>query len=104
MRDFSIENIKNIFLKRPYKKVPVVCVETGDMFGSCTEAGDAYDIDSTSISCCVRGKYKTAGGYHWRRATEEEWVSRRTKMAEEIIAKILSNAELMEKTNNFKNK
>ena len=59
-------------------KVPVRCVETGEVFDSMTAAGLSVgknylrvetghgDISShTNISGCISGAQKTAGGYHW---------------------------------------
>ena len=59
-------------------KVPVSCVETGEVFDSMTAAGLSVgknylrvetghgDISShTNISGCISGAQKTAGGYHW---------------------------------------
>ena len=51
---------------------PVVCIETGEIFASQGEAGRAKKCDSTTINKCCRGVKKTAGGYHWRYATQEE--------------------------------
>lgn len=51
---------------------PVVCIETGEMFASQGEAGRAKNCDSSTINKCCRGVKKTAGGYHWRYATQEE--------------------------------
>ena len=59
-------------------KVPVRCVEPGEVFDSLTAAGLSVrknyaridtghgDISShTNISGCIGGRLKTAGGYHW---------------------------------------
>lgn len=50
----------------------VVCEETQVIFASQGEAGRAMHCDSSSINKCCRGVIKTAGGYHWRYATQEE--------------------------------
>lgn len=44
---------------------PVYCVELDQVFVSQTAAAQALGIFPASISSCVRGKQKTAGGYHW---------------------------------------
>ena len=44
---------------------PVYCVELDQVFVSQAAAARALGIWSASISSCVRGKTKTAGGYHW---------------------------------------
>lgn len=51
---------------------PVICVETGEMFASQGEVKRLTGINDTSVNKCCRGVKKTAGGYHWRYATEEE--------------------------------
>lgn len=47
-----------------YKKI--VNVETGVIFNSVQDAAKIMDIGRTSISACLQGKSKTAGGYHWK--------------------------------------
>lgn len=51
---------------------PVVCIETQVVFASQGEAGRTMHCDSSTINKCCRNVKKTAGGYHWRYATEEE--------------------------------
>lgn len=51
---------------------PVFCIELQVVFASQGEAGrETHCADSTINKCC-RGVKKTAGGYHWRYATQEE--------------------------------
>lgn len=51
---------------------PVVCIETGEIFASQGEAGRAKNCDSSTINKCCNGVKKTAGGFHWRYATQKE--------------------------------
>lgn len=53
---------------------PVVCVETGMFYYGTREAERQTGISHNGISqaCKENGAQKTAGGYHWRYATEEE--------------------------------
>lgn len=44
----------------------VKCVETGVIYDSVRAAGRITGICSICISCCLNGKQKTAGGYHWK--------------------------------------
>ena len=44
----------------------VVCIETGEVFNSMTEAARKYDTYPNSISACCAGRLKTTGGKHWR--------------------------------------
>ena len=43
----------------------VICLETLEVFDGINEASRKYKIDSSSITKCCKGKYKTCGGYHW---------------------------------------
>lgn len=51
---------------------PVVCIETQVIFMSQGEAGRVMHCDSSTINKCCRGVKRTAGGYQWRYATQEE--------------------------------
>lgn len=44
---------------------PVICLETGVYFISAKQASEEMGISRSSLSCALRGKQKTAGGYHW---------------------------------------
>lgn len=46
----------------------VICVETGILYNSATEAEKSIGISRGTISNVLRGKSKTAGGYHWKYA------------------------------------
>lgn len=47
----------------------VRCVELNKMYRTAHEAGLDLHIDFSSICKCVKGKVKTAGGYHWESLT-----------------------------------
>ena len=51
--------------KHPRAK-KVICIETGQVFGTLKEAGECYGISKESICSCCKGKRETAGGYHWK--------------------------------------
>lgn len=55
-------------------KKPVICVELNMFFAGVRDAGEQFDIDPSAIAKCCRGvkNFNTAGGYHWRFASEEE--------------------------------
>lgn len=55
---------------RPDLSVTVVCLETGEQYPSVREASRQSGVDLPSISNCLNGKRKTAGGFHWRKVTE----------------------------------
>lgn len=46
----------------------VLCVETGEVYKSLSEADRQLGISFKNISNVLRGKSKTAGGYHWKYA------------------------------------
>lgn len=48
--------------------IPVICVETNIYYSGMRDASEKTNISSGSISMCCRGKYKTAGGFHWKYA------------------------------------
>lgn len=55
---------------RPCKKVriKIKCIETGEEFPSLIAAGKAIGHrDGSKIGMVLKGKRKTAGGYHWER-------------------------------------
>lgn len=46
----------------------VICIETGTLYSSITEAAESIGVTSKAISKVLRGKSKTSGGYHWKYA------------------------------------
>lgn len=70
----KIENIKDYLSiqgekkQRSHKKA-VICVETGEIFESVTQAAKEKNLSLYSIAECCRNKKLnnyTCGGYHWR--------------------------------------
>jgi len=59
------ENVKQAIREANSKSV--MCVETGEVFSSATEAGLSLGKPKgfSAISNCLRGKSATAYGYHW---------------------------------------
>lgn len=51
---------------------PVVCLETGVVYGSARAAFNHTGVAYGNISKCANGKIKTAGGYHWQFALKME--------------------------------
>lgn len=58
------------FGKRRHRMV--LCIETGKTFKNCAEAAKALGLSRNAISNIISKEDRTAGGYHWRYATEEE--------------------------------
>lgn len=52
---------------------PVLCIETGEIFISISEAARKKNINSGVLSSCCNGKHrvKTVGGFHWRFYVQE---------------------------------
>ena len=44
----------------------VLCVETGEIFPSLSEAGRKYNSSPQCIYSACKNGYKSAGGYHWQ--------------------------------------
>ena len=54
----------------PATSTSVLCVETGEQYPSVREAARQTGIKYPSISFCINGKRKTAGGYHWAKVID----------------------------------
>ena len=52
--------------RKPSHSKKVLCVETGEIFESMSEAERKTGINNTHISQVCLGKRKTAGRFHWR--------------------------------------
>nr|DAQ81383.1 MAG TPA: intron associated endonuclease [Caudoviricetes sp.] len=46
----------------------VICVETGTLYSSVTEAAESIGVTRDAVGSVVRGIRKTSGGYHWKYA------------------------------------
>ena len=47
-------------------KKKVQCIETGTIYPSRNEAGQAVGVDGTNIGRACKGEFETSAGYHWR--------------------------------------
>ena len=54
------------------KRCQVLCVEENKVYPSLSDAAMRHGTSSGAISAVCKGKQRTAGGYHWRYADEEE--------------------------------
>lgn len=61
-----IQEIENERKKGGKDEVAVVCLETGQIYISCTEAAKIYGVDESNIRAAVTGKTKTSCNLHWR--------------------------------------
>lgn len=62
------ENIRHSFKLKKIEAAPVLCVELNKVFPTMRSAAKFAGIHRQGITNCVRGKQKTAGGYHWEYA------------------------------------
>lgn len=69
-KKMSEEAKQNISLRKSF---PVECIETGIIYYGISEAERQTGIYNNNISQCCKGTRKTAGGYHWRYCTKEEY-------------------------------
>lgn len=61
----AIENMKKAHC------VKVLCIETGEVFSSIKEASEKNRVSSSCIIAVLKGKQKTAAGYHWKTTDKE---------------------------------
>lgn len=47
-------------------RIPVICIETNEIFDSAKSAGEKYKRHGTHITACCRGKYKTVNKLHFK--------------------------------------
>ena len=59
-----------VHINHPATSTFVLCEETGEQYPSVHEASRQTGIDQSSISKCLNGKLKSAGGYHWQKVKE----------------------------------
>jgi S-adenosylmethionine:diacylglycerol 3-amino-3-carboxypropyl transferase len=52
---------------------PIRLIETDTIYNSIREAGRKLNISSGNITECLKGRIKTAGGYHWVYADATEY-------------------------------
>lgn len=64
-RSKAIENMKKA------RCIKVLCIETGEVFSSIKEASKKKHINSACIIAVLKGKQKTAAGYHWKTFSQE---------------------------------
>lgn len=59
-RTKAVENMKKTHC------IKVLCIESGEVFSSIKEASEKKHISSACINAVLKGKQKTAAGYHWK--------------------------------------
>jgi len=53
-----------------YKKV--INIDTNEIYNSIEEAALSVNVGRTAITQCIKGRSKTAGGYHWKYYNDKE--------------------------------
>lgn len=61
----SYEYNNNYGTRNDRIKKQVKCIELDMVYDSVAEAAEYTGAYTSNISACCRGRYKTAGGYHW---------------------------------------
>lgn len=49
------------------RAVPVICLETGEVFSLINDAAKKYSVNASAITVALYDHVKTAGGCHWRK-------------------------------------
>jgi len=76
----------------PGYRRPVLCVETGKVYDSISEAAADSGVNAGNISQAIRGILSTAGGYHW-----EEYIrDRRTSQKLYAPVECVETGEIFE--------
>ena len=52
-----------------YGNIPVMCVELNKTYPSMTIAAEDFGLKKGSICAVIKGRNKTAAGYHWKLAS-----------------------------------
>ena len=68
----SVQNRRSYKLGNHPNAKPVFCVELNKKFDCITSAGEELGIDRRYVGKACIGKTKTAGGFHWRYADEND--------------------------------
>ena len=69
---WNTEKQNQYFGKSPAARIKKIkCVETGEIYKTIKEASENIGISSNGIVSALKGKIKTAGGYHWKYVEEE---------------------------------
>lgn len=72
LHDLQKQYEENRHKEHGYKPRPVLCVESGVVYESASDAATEFDCDPKAIWGAMNGRYDTAAGLHWRYAEETE--------------------------------
>lgn len=54
-----------------HRATAVLCLDTGEVFDTITDAAEAYGLRRSAVSACCRGAQRTAGGKLWQYIKQE---------------------------------
>ena len=73
------EKVKDERKKTGRKGKPIICINTGDLYSSITEAAKDLKIYAGNITTVCQGKMRQTKGYAFRYATDKESILVRSK-------------------------
>jgi len=75
-------------------KKSIVCIETGIVYESVRDAARKNDINHSTIYSCVKGRKKSAGGYHWEYLSTEDSEKQNRLTNEEFLDRFHNAQEI----------
>jgi hypothetical protein len=93
MKKINIQNEANIKAKGEHTQKsakPVICIDTGEVFASTTDAAESAGVHITTMSCACSGKIRTANGKRYC------YLSRVTESLDSIVTRLRETAAVEE--------
>lgn len=99
MKKINIQNEANINAKGEHTQKaakPVICIDTGEVFASTTDAAEAAGVHITTMSSACLGKIRTANGKRYC------YLSRVTESLDSIVTRLRETAAVEEDAKRWK--
>ena len=99
MKKINIQNEANINAKGEHTKraaKPVICIDTGEVYASTTDAAEAAGVHITTMSSVCLGKIRTANGKRYC------YLSRVTESLDSIVTRLRETAAVEEDAKRWK--
>ena len=99
MKKINIQNEANIHAKGEHTQKaakPVICIDTGDVYASTTDAAEAAGVHITTMSAVCLGKIRTANGKRYC------YLSRVTESLDSIVSRLRETAAVEEDARRWK--
>lgn len=93
MKTINIHNNTNINAEGKLSSKhckPVICLETGEVFSSVTDAADATGLNAQNLSTHLTGKKKSFAGKHWC------YLSKATESLDAIVTRLRETSAMEE--------